>query len=92
MSICRVWYWPDKKISISYPDLRAGALPPGEQFEQVRLKGFKTDPITELPLPYEDLPFEDVDTSQLPNAGDRGNSRNKWRGSKGNGVKLDPLA
>lgn len=42
---------------------------------------------TMVPGPLEGLPFEDVDPSTLPQ--DRKN-RDKWRGKKGKGIKVDP--
>ncbi len=75
----RVYYHADDSVSIIIPALKSRRK--GES-EAVWLKR-----VYEKTEQFRDgLPFDDIDTSQLPP--DR-KARDKWRGSKGNGVHVD---
>lgn len=69
----RVFYRPDGGVSVT-----SGAE---ESFDSHMKK---------LPpyngVKFEDMPYEDIDASQLPI---RDKNRNKWRGTKGQGVHID---
>lgn len=84
MSRCRVWYHLDGKISVSYPDLRKDRQPEGMttdewidyQLEQVPIKAPQ----------FAGLDFEDKEVSELPQ--DRAD-RDRWRGTKTTGIKIN---
>lgn len=97
MTRCRVYYRPDGKVSIDHPDQRpekkpkdmtndewidAQLIQSGEKKPGLHVGGSLSSPL---------LPFDDTDTSQLPNGAnprDR-KDRNRWRGTKATGVQID---
>ncbi len=84
MSKCRVWYRTDGKISISYPDLR-----PEKKPEHLTINEWINKQLDNVPIKapqFAGLDFEDVDSSKLPQ--DR-KDRDRWRGTKATGIKID---
>ncbi len=84
MSRCRVWYHPDQKISVSYPDLRPEKKPEGLTADEWIDRQLNLVPI-KAPQ-FAELDFEDIDSSTLPQ--DR-KDRDRWRGNKTTGIKID---
>ena len=80
---CRVWYHLDGKISVSYPDVRAGKKLEGFTMEQWIDK--QLDDVAKKALRFKGLDYEDMDSSQLPV---RDENRDRWRGSKTEGIKI----
>ena len=85
MTKCRVWYHPDGKISVSYPDLRPEKKPEGLTMDEWIDRQLNLVPV-KAPQ-FAGLDFEDMDSSQLPQ--DRAD-RDRWRGSKVQGIKISP--
>jgi len=84
MGLCRVWFMTDRKIQVSYPDARIKFKPP-----HLTLIEWANEQFDELPKrapQFQGLDYTDMDTSELPqNKADR----DRWRGDKGTGIKID---
>jgi hypothetical protein len=80
MAKIRILYQPDEQVVLLHPALKNRRL--GESEEQ-HLKRYYKEIISKFPK-YKDLPFEDKHVDDLPKE-----DREKWRGSKGNGVRID---
>lgn len=89
MSKCRVWYHLDGKISVSYPDLRPEKKPEDLTFDEWLNK--QLDNVAIKAPQFQGLDFEDMDNSQLPNGAnpDDRSDRDRWRGTKATGIKID---
>ncbi len=84
MGKVRIWYRPDGKVSVSYPDVRPEKKPDSMTIDEWALEQFRNVAI-KSPR-FQNFPFDDVDGSSIPvNDGDR----DRWRGSKGQGVSID---
>lgn len=96
-SKCIVYYHPNGKVSIDHPDLRINKKPDGMTMNEWIDAQF-IDSVNSKPGLHIDndlskaaLPFDVIDTSELPNASnpkDR-SDRNRWRGNKSMGIKID---
>ena len=84
MGKVRIWYHPTGKVSVSYPDLRPEKKPEGLTLDEWIDRQLNLIPI-KAPQ-FAQLDFEDTDTSQLPQ--DRAD-RDRWRGTKATGIKID---
>ena len=97
MTKCRVYYHQNGKISVDHADQRSAKLPKGmtndewidAQFLQSGEKkpGLHVDGDLNKPL----LDYDEIDDSQLPNGNnpmDR-KDRDRWRGTKTTGIKID---
>lgn len=73
MAKCRVIYRPDGTVAVFHRAPKSKF-----DFEQAAERAMTGD--------LEDLPFDDIDVSQLPQTR---KYREAWRGSKGNGIHLD---
>ncbi len=78
---CRIVYKPDGTVSVIHPVSKARKPKETEAAFLKRVFG-KAVKGTEL----EGLPYDDVEPSSLPQ--DR-KDRDKWRGKKGEGIKVD---
>ena len=83
MALCRVWYGKGGRVFVQHVDYRR--KPDDESDAAFAAKEFAIA-LKNNPAKYKPMTFEDVDDSQLPQ--DR-SKRDKWRGSKGNGVHVD---
>lgn len=84
MSKVRVWYHPDGKVSVSHPDKRPEKKPDGMTIDE--WAGKQLNDVAKKAPQFQGLDFDDVDSSTLPI---RDENRNRWRGSKGQGVRVD---
>lgn len=84
MSKVRIWYWPDSKVSISHPDLRPRKKPENMTMNEWIDK--QLNDVSKKAPQYQGLQYDDVDSSTLPI---RNEDRNRWRGSKGQGIRID---
>jgi hypothetical protein len=84
MSKVRVWYWSSGKVSVSYPDKRPEKKPEGLTTDEWALKQFENIP-KKAPR-FQGIPFDDVNSSTLPV---RDKNRDRWRGSKGQDIRID---
>ncbi len=85
MGKVRIWYHPTGKVSVSYPDLRPEKKPEGLTLDEWIDRQLNLIPV-KAPQ-FAGLDFEDMDSSQLPQ--DRAD-RDRWRGSKVQGIKISP--
>lgn len=81
MTKCRVYYRPDGTVAVVHPVFKARRLDETEQefLDRAYAKAEKESGLT-------GLDFDDTDTANLPDRKDR----DKWRGQKGQGVRVDP--
>lgn len=77
---CRVIYRSDKTVAVIHPAPKARR---SKETEAAFLKRVFEKAIKGTEL--EGLPYDDVEPSILPDRKDR----NKWRGKKGEGIKID---
>ncbi len=84
MGKVRIWYHNDEKISVSHPDKRPEKKPKGLSMDEWALEQFE-NVLVKVPR-FQGLDFEDINPSQLPQ--DR-KDRNRWRGTKAQGIKVD---
>jgi hypothetical protein len=84
MSICRVWYHKDGKVSVSYPDTRYKFKPRNLNLDQWAYKQFD-DLLLKCPQ-FLGLDYEDIDSYKLPKERE---DRDRWRGNKTTGIKID---
>lgn len=84
MSKCRVWYRLDGGVSVSHPDLRPEKKPKDLTLEQ--WIDFQLDQVAIKAPQFVGLDYQDMDTSELPQ--DR-TDRDRWRGNKQTGIKID---
>lgn len=82
MDLCRVIYKTDGAVSVIH--VAPKARRPGETDQQL-LNRTATEGVRGTKL--EGLPFDDINVKDLP---PRDENRDKWRGSKGKRVKIDP--
>ncbi|MBI5233523.1 MAG: hypothetical protein HY880_04140 [Deltaproteobacteria bacterium] len=78
MNLCRVYYQTDGQVSVVYPA-------PKEKRDGETGEAFLERVCQRLDTNLNTLPFDDMDASILPSRTDR----EKWRGSKGQGIKVD---
>lgn len=81
---CRVWYKLDGSVSVSHPDTRSGMKPKDMTMTQWITKQFDT--VAEKNPEFRGLDYDDIDSSMLPVGRV---DRDRWRGVKGQGVKID---
>lgn len=97
MTRCRVYYRQDGKISVDHADQRPEKAPEGMTNDQWIDKQFlesgerKPDLHIDSDLANPLLPNEDVDDSSLPNGNDPTDKkdRDRWRGTKAAGIRID---
>jgi len=84
MSICRVWFRLDGKISVSYPDTNPQNKPSDMAYRTWITQ--QLDSVAEKSLEFSGLEYTDMDTSELLQVRA---DRNRWRGDKGTGINID---
>ncbi len=97
MTKCRVYYQQNGKISVDHADQRAGKIPDGmtndEWIDAQFLQSSENKPNLHVDGDIDKplLDFDEVDDSTLPNGADPTNrkDRDRWRGNKAIGIKID---
>jgi hypothetical protein len=84
MTKCRVWYKPDGSVSVSHPDVRPHKKPDYLTMDEWIDK--QLDDVAVKAPQFQGLEYDDIDAFELPA---RDMNRDKWRGSKGQKVKID---
>lgn len=88
MALCRIWYRADGRVFIQHIDYKL--KPTGMADADFAVEQFAI-PRKKNPDKYNTMEFEDVDDSTLPNGVSpiSRKDRDRWRGTKATGVKID---
>lgn len=84
MGKVRVWYHNNEKVSVSYPDVRPEKKPKDLTMDEWADK--QLDNVATKAPQYAGLDYTDTDSSLIPI---RDENRDRWRGTKTTGIRID---